>query len=135
MNSFLERPLGPSDQDTAPTSATVIPRRPSRSRQCCQHVRRSARVAAGGGYPSNISTGDVDSNAILASLTALPVDRWTYTGIHADGKEYLGPYAEDVKEALGVGDGRTIHVIDMMGALLSAVQALSAKVEKLEAGG
>ena len=51
---------------------------------------------------------------------------------HGQRPGFLGRYAEDMRDALGVGDGRTIHVIDMMAALLSAVQALSAKVERLE---
>ena len=90
-----------------------------------------------------VKTGDVDGDKMLTALNGLDVDRWAYKSYRevkngqwvTDRSEHIGPYAEDVRDALGVGTGETIHVIDMMGALLAAVQALSAKVERLETQG
>ncbi len=74
----------------------------------------------------------VDREEILTALNKLDVDKWSYNGIYKDGEEHIGPYAEDVQRALGVGDSKVINLMDMIGALLAAVQALSVKVQKLE---
>ena len=62
MESVFQKAQGASDQGMAPTGATVIPRLPSRSRQCCQHVRRSALVVVGGGCFPDISTTEAFGN-------------------------------------------------------------------------
>ena len=45
----------------------------------------------------------------------------------------VGSYAEDFQAAFGVGDGVTISPIDAIGVCPAAIQALSQKVESLEA--
>lgn len=73
--------------------------------------------------------GMPSKEAILESVKQLDVDLWRYKDID---RTHLGPYAEDFKEAFGVGDGKTINLIDMMGVLFVAVQTLSKQVEDLK---
>jgi hypothetical protein len=65
---------------------------------------------------------------ILDKVKSLQIDKWKYHGIN---EEHIGPYAEEFAEKFGVGDGRTINLIDYMGVLLGAVKELSAKVDEL----
>jgi hypothetical protein len=69
----------------------------------------------------------------LEGVEALPIERWTYKPGFEDGKEHIGPYAEDFARIFGVGDGRIISGIDAVGVCLQAIRELSAKVRKLEA--
>lgn len=66
--------------------------------------------------------GPVDETEILQALQTLPVERWTYKGENAD---HIGTFAEDFREAFGVGDGVTINMIDAVGVLMAAVKELS----------
>ena len=79
-------------------------------------------------------TTEVDAAGILAGVGALQVDAWCYkpeTGL--EQQTHIGPYAEDFRQAFGVGDGVTISTIDAVGVCLAAIKALSKKVESLEA--
>ncbi len=78
--------------------------------------------------------GTIDTAALLAAVSTLPVETWRYkaeTGLET--RPHIGPYAEDFQAAFGVGDGVTIHPIDAVGVCLAAIQALTQKVEALEA--
>lgn len=75
------------------------------------------------------SKRSVDTPEVLAAMKQLPVERWKYI----DHKEdHIGPYAEDFKERFGVGDGKTIDVIDAIGVLMASVKALAAEVDELK---
>jgi len=75
-----------------------------------------------------------DENVALKGLKRLPVEKWNYKkGMGDDGAtRHMGPYAEDFKKEFGVGDGKTINVVDAMGVTMAAIQGLSKKVDKLE---
>ena len=80
----------------------------------------------------------VDHKGILEKVRGLPVEEWEYEpgmthipGAKA-GVKHIGPYAEDMKQTFGVGDGKTIHPADQGGIILSAIKELSEKVNKLE---
>jgi hypothetical protein len=78
--------------------------------------------------------GNIDTAALLAAVATLPVETWRYkaeTGLET--RPHIGPYAEDFQAAFGVGDGVTINPIDAIGVCLAAIQALTQKVESLEA--
>ncbi|MES0339847.1 MAG: hypothetical protein ABUK15_07310 [Anaerolineales bacterium] len=66
--------------------------------------------------------GPVDGKEILEALQSLPIDMWTYKGDDAD---HIGTYAEDFRDAFGVGDGKHIAVIDAIGVLMAAVKELA----------
>ncbi len=103
----------------------------------------AAQVKPGGAVPVSCRScsskarktpeGSIDTSAILAAVAALTVDTWRYkpdTGL--DQRSHIEPYAEDFKQAFGVGDGVTISTIDAVGVCLAAIKALSQKVEGME---
>ncbi len=53
----------------------------------------------------------------------------------ASEKRHVGPFAEDFKESFGLGDGKTIDMVDTAGILLASVKGLAKKVKKLESLG
>jgi hypothetical protein len=69
----------------------------------------------------------------LDGVRKLKVDRWKYKGEFSDQDDHIGPYAEDFRDAFGVGDGKTISMIDAHGVTLGALQELAEKVDRLEA--
>lgn len=74
----------------------------------------------------------VDHEADLKNLDAMPVEQWDYKHGVADEGTHVGPYAEDMQQATGVGDGKTINLADELGFTMSAVKGLSRKVARLE---
>jgi hypothetical protein len=51
------------------------------------------------------------------ALKNLPLYTWRYKG---DDVRHFGPIAEEFKEKFGVGDGKTLHLVDVMGVMLAA---------------
>ena len=64
----------------------------------------------------------VSGTGILNKLRAMNIYRWNYKG---DTTKHIGPMAEDFKAAFGVGDGKTLALVDVMGVLLAAMQGLA----------
>jgi hypothetical protein len=64
-----------------------------------------------------------DFNTKLAKLR---LKTWHYKG---DPVKHMGPTAEDFTRVFGVGDGKTLHLVDVMGVLLASQQAFVAKRE------
>ncbi len=86
----------------------------------------------------NIKSGikGVSEDKILKGIEKTPVSSWMYDpakGGPADGMRHTGPMAQDVKKNLGLGDGRSIPVVDAIGTQFAATKALAKKVNKLEA--
>ncbi|MGE4259208.1 MAG: tail fiber domain-containing protein [Candidatus Babeliales bacterium] len=76
---------------------------------------------------------EVDKAAILDAVTSMRVEKWRYNWSEKDDK-HIGPYAEEFKEKTGLGDGKSINMLDAMGIMMAAIQALNEKVEKLVNG-
>jgi hypothetical protein len=68
----------------------------------------------------------------LGAVRKMPVEEWTYKEGMADEGTHIGPYAEDFADATGMGDGKSIDAISLMGLTLGAVKELDAKVSKME---
>lgn len=68
----------------------------------------------------------------LDAISAIPLAIWSYK---ADPEQtpHIGTYAQDFNAALGLPANLHISPIDLFGALIGSVQALSAKVKELEA--
>jgi len=49
-------------------------------------------------------------------LKSLPLYEWNYKG---DSVRHIGPMAEDFQRIFGVGDGKTLALVDVMGVLLA----------------
>lgn len=73
--------------------------------------------------------GVQDAQETLEAVKALPLRKWRYKG---EGEKHIGTYAEEFHEALGLPKSQQISVVDMFGALLGSVQAISTRLEKLE---
>jgi hypothetical protein len=65
-----------------------------------------------------------DEDILRNLVDNVPVYKWRYRG---DETQHVGPMAEDFSEAFGLGDGKTINIIDAIGVLASAIRALEAR--------
>lgn len=72
---------------------------------------------------------ELDSGDALQMLKRLPVDRWRYTWSE---REHIGTYAENFHRETGLGDDKTIAVIDAIGLLTAAVKGLAAEVDAMK---
>ena len=73
---------------------------------------------------------EVSREDILGAVQSLPIYKWSYKG---DNTRHIGPMAEDFLAAFGVGNTPdAIHMVDAVGTLMAATQALARKVERLE---
>jgi hypothetical protein len=81
------------------------------------------------GSARSIKHDDGPPERILDRVKKLPVRTWRYD---ADpGTMHIGPYAEDWQAMMGLGDGKSISVIDAVGVLLQSVKDLAADVDEL----
>jgi hypothetical protein len=82
---------------------------------------------------SSASLKDYDSTPstkeILDNVRELSLDRWKYKGID---QKFLGVYAEEFADKFGVGDGKKINLIDVIGVLLGAIKELDKKIVDLQ---
>jgi len=67
---------------------------------------------------------DID-DSVLLKLSQLPISRWAYDG---EQTRHIGPMAQDFQRIFGVGDGKTIAVVDVCGVMLQAMKELTAVV-------
>lgn len=60
----------------------------------------------------------IDEKKVLKGIKKLNLATWRYKG---DPKQttHMGPMAQDVKKHLGIGDGKTLHIADIMGVMLA----------------
>lgn len=70
----------------------------------------------------------LDGDDVLTKVKGLKVDRWGYKG---DSQLHVGPYAEELHQKFGIGDGTTIGPTDVGGVALAAVKQLNDKVDAL----
>jgi len=118
---------------TAPTVTLLLAAQTKPSRAASPSpCKSSCTVSSSRAFKTG--KAEIDIASILAGVAALPVDAWRYkpeTGL--EQQTHIGPYAEDFRNAFGVGDGVTISTIDAIGVCLAAIKALSERVEGLEA--
>jgi hypothetical protein len=67
---------------------------------------------------------EVDTSSIASRMSTLPIHRWNYKG---DKIKHIGPMAEDFRDTFDVGDGKTLHLVDIMGVLLAVNKEVAAK--------
>jgi hypothetical protein len=77
----------------------------------------------------NIEPLSVPRNSIVKKVGRVPVYRWNYKG---DARPHIGPMADDWAKEFP-GDGKTIHVVDALGAILASIHELDARLENLNA--
>ena len=74
----------------------------------------------------------VSAEIILKGLKKLPVEKWDYKKGVADEGKHIGAYAEDFSKEFGLGDGKTINMIDAIGVSMAAIKGLSRQVDRIE---
>jgi hypothetical protein len=75
---------------------------------------------------------NVDDDAVLEKVAALPISRWSYKSER--GVRHLGPMAQDFYAAFRIGeDDKHITSIDEDGVALTAIKALHASNAALHA--
>lgn len=67
----------------------------------------------------------------LGAVRKMPVEAWDYKQGMGDGGRHIGPYAEDFHAATGMGDGKTIDAMSLIGVTLGAVRELDRKVSAM----
>jgi Chaperone of endosialidase/YadA head domain repeat (2 copies) len=73
---------------------------------------------------------DLDGDAVLAKLAAIPIREWSYKAQDA-AIRHVGPTAQDFRAAFGLGeDPLGISTIDADGIALRAIQALEARTRR-----
>jgi hypothetical protein len=73
--------------------------------------------------------GAIDPEKTLEAVKSLPLHEWSYK---AEERKHVGTFAEDFHKALGLPESQGIHFIDMFGALIGSVQALTTRLEAIE---
>lgn len=74
----------------------------------------------------------VDTDQVLGKLANLPISTWVYK-TEAGEARHIGPMAQDFMASFGVGSSdRTILQVDADGVAFAAIQALNARLERLE---
>jgi hypothetical protein len=65
------------------------------------------------------SVGRGTTSKMAKYLKELPLKTWKYKG---DDTTHFGPMAQDFKKKFGIGDGRTLHLADVMGVVLATAK-------------
>jgi hypothetical protein len=74
----------------------------------------------------------VDTQQVLEKLVSLPISTWVYKTETAEAR-HIGPMAQDFMATFQVGSSdRTILQVDADGVALASIQALHARLAKLE---
>lgn len=75
----------------------------------------------------------VDEDHILDGIISLPIEKWRYRShIEPHQPDHIGTYAEEFKNAFGVGDGKSIPYADALGVLMAGTKALNRRIGALE---
>lgn len=74
----------------------------------------------------------VDPKVVLDKLAGLDIEQWRFK-TEPEGVQHLGPYAEDFKEAFGLGrSDKSIELQDASGVALVAIQGLYQEIQELK---
>ncbi len=65
------------------------------------------------------SVGRGTTSKMAKYLKELPLKTWKYKG---DDTTHFGPMAQDFKKKFGIGDGKTLHLADVMGVVLATAK-------------
>lgn len=87
------------------------------------------------GSSEKIKTDKRKAPGVLDAVKEMRVEKWRYKPGEGDGKEHVGPYAEEFKAKTGLGDGKSISVIDAVGVTMGAVKELADKVDRMDKKG
>lgn len=76
---------------------------------------------------------EIDGVKALDIVGKLPVDLWEYIKPNpGDEGFHVGTYAEEFHAATGLGNGKTIHPVDIIGLLLAGIKELNTRIVRIE---
>ncbi len=78
-----------------------------------------------------------DPKQALSMIGKVPVSQWQYKkdSAHFDGKQHIGPMAQDVNATMGekfAPGGKKIDLVNLNGLAMSGIQGLNARMKQLE---
>lgn len=81
-----------------------------------------------------------DPKTALSMIGKVPVSQWQYKkdSAHFDGKQHIGPMAQDVQATMGdqfAPGGKKIDLVNLNGLAMSGIQGLNARMKQLEGAG
>lgn len=82
----------------------------------------------------NVKTNKRPARGALRAVERMRVDNWDYKPGKGDGGSHVGTYSQDFQRETGLGDGKTINVIDAIGTAMGAIKELSKKVDRVSRG-
>lgn len=93
-------------------------------------------VGSAGGFSAlstkAAKTDDGPPQRVLDRVKRLPVRTWRYhEGLGMGDDLHIGPYAEDWRDTIGLGDGNTINLVDAAGVNLQATKELADEVDDI----
>lgn len=82
----------------------------------------AAAMASDKNIKENINPVDMD---IVSKFKSIPISTWNYIG---DEIKHIGPMAQDMQEVFGIGDGKTINLVDVMGLLMLLGKSIAMRI-------
>lgn len=76
----------------------------------------------------NVKTDKRPVRGVLDAVKNMRVESWRYKD--GDPNAHVGTYAQDFTRETGLGDGKTISVIDALGVTMGAIKELAEKVDR-----
>jgi len=69
--------------------------------------------------PKHVGRGSTKSSPFTSKLKELQLYTWKYKD-DPDKTTHFGPMAQEFKEKFNIGDGKTLHLADVMGVVLAS---------------
>lgn len=76
--------------------------------------------------------GSLQTDLTAEAVLSMPLKVWSYKVGEGDTARHVGPMAEDFQRVTGLGDGKTINIIDAFGVVFGALQDALRRIEVLE---
>lgn len=83
----------------------------------------SAFAASASSFKENIEPAP----SILEGLARLDLKKWQYVG---EDEAHVGPMAEEFQQVFGIGDGKTLKLVDVMGVMIGAIKEMAALTQR-----
>jgi hypothetical protein len=125
---ILRRAQGPPALANIMNYASAVPAQqyiPPRSNPWMNVIGAGAQLGSAAilaASDRNIKYDIEEAPGVLSALKNLPIATWKYKG---DDVKHIGPMAQDFQESFGVGDGKNIALVDVMGVLLASMKELA----------
>lgn len=116
-----------SPQGSSVGDAFGLSQRQREANQANQAQNTQAAAGLGVALISLLSTKESKENfepvgGFVKKLKRLSITKWNYKG---EKQKHIGPTAEDFRDIYGVGDGKTIHMVDYLGVIMGTLKEMA----------